>query len=329
MFKKLLLATVLAVTAVGQSFAADMLKMIPEEADFVLQINVSKILAMPEVQKQIKDNFEKQPEQKKQYEEIKAKSGFDPMTDFHNFVLFSSGNFAEGAEPLAGALIEGKYDIEKIAKAIQEDKGAAKDVDVTVVDGFKAIVPKNPKDGYGLFLDNQFVAVGSQSGIEAVKKVKLGKSQNIENKKDFYAILSKIDTKSTVSGAGLLPKALKEQCAKNPNAQFISNINFFRFDFNNDTNMIFNLLAEVDDEKNVDTVMTQLNGFAAMLKMFAAQSPEAAEILNLLEISKDKTNVKLSLNVPAEKMAELKKKLEEKAKELQEKKGLDINAPRE
>ncbi len=330
MFKRLMLvAALMVVTVAGQSFAADFLKMIPEDADFVLQLNVSKILAMPEVQKQINDGFAKEPEKKKTYEELKGKTGFDPLKDISSFVLFSSGSVKEGAEALAGAIVEGKYDIEKIISVIKEDEDFKKDAELTVIDGFNAIVPKNTKDGYGMFLDNQFVAVGSQSGVDAIKAVKLGKAKNVENKKDFYAILSKLDTKSTVCGAGLLPKAFKEKVAKNPNAAAFANINLFRFDFNNDANMVFNLSAEIDDAKNVETVMTQLNGYVAMIKMFAAQEPAVAEIVNMLTVTSEGTSVKMGLNVPAEKLAELKAKLEEKAKQMQEQKANDANAPRE
>ena len=104
MFKKIMLTAALAVAVTGQAlFAADMTKLIPEETDFLLQINVAKILTLPEVQKQIADEFAKQPDQKKTYEELKAKSGFDPLKDLTNLVLFSSGKAVEGQEALGVA----------------------------------------------------------------------------------------------------------------------------------------------------------------------------------------------------------------------------------
>ena len=109
MFKKLMVTAAVAVALTGQAlFAADITTVIPEDTDFVLRINVSKILTLPEVQKQINEGFEKQPEQKKTYEELKTKSGFDPLKDISNITLFSSGKAIEGQEALGGALIEGK-----------------------------------------------------------------------------------------------------------------------------------------------------------------------------------------------------------------------------
>ena len=335
MFKKILMTAAIAVAITGQAlFAADITKMIPEDTDFILQVNVAKILAMPEIQKQINDEFEKQADQKKTYEEVKAKSGFDPLKDLTNVVLFSSGKVLDGKEAVGGALIEGKYDIEKIIKVIKEDENAKKDVDVTVVDGFNCVVPKNSKDGYGMFLDNQYVVVGSQTGVDAVKAVKMGKGKTIENNKAFIAILNKIDSKSTISGAGILPQAFKEKCKQNPNAAAFANIDSFFFDFNNDKNMVFNLNAEVDKAENVNNVLTQVNGFVAMIKMFASQAgPEISEAVNMLTASNTGTTIKLSLDIPAEKVAEIKAKLQEKAKQmeqqkLEQQKGNE-NAPRE
>ena len=337
MFKKIMLTAALAVAVTGQAlFAADMTKMIPEDTDFLLQINVSKILSMPEVQKQINDEFEKQPEQKKTFEELKAKSGFDPLKDLSNVVLFSSGKGGEeGKETLGGALLEGKFDIEKIVKVIKEDENAAKDVNVSVVDGFNCIVPKNSKDGYGMFLDNQYVVVGSQSGVDSVKAIKMGKGKNIETNKDFLAIINRIDSKATISGAGILPKAFKDKCAQNPNAAALANINTFFFDFNNDKNLVFNLNAEVDKDENVNNVMTQVNGYLAMIKMFAGQAgPEIAEAVNMLTATNTGKTIKLSLDIPAEKVAEIKAKIQERAKQMQEQQkqqnqGGDANAPRQ
>ncbi len=330
MFKKLMLTAAIAVAITGQAlFAADITKMIPEDTDFILQVNVSKILAMPEVQKQIKDSFEKQPDQKKTYEELKTKSGFDPLTDISNITLFSSGKAVEGQEALGGALIEGKFDIEKIVKVIKEDEGATKDVNVTVVDGYNCVVPKNGKDGYGMFLNNQYVVVGSQSGVDAVKAINMGKGKTIETNKAFVGILGKVNSKATLSGAGLLPASFKAKCAQNPNAAALANINSFFFDFSNDDNMIFNLNAEVDSAENVNTVMTSVNGYIAMIKMFSAQLPEVQEAVNMLTATNEGTTIKLNLNIPAAKVAEIKAKLEERAKQFQEQKGGDANAPRQ
>ena len=324
-----MLSAALVVAITGQAlFAADLTKMVPEDTDFIFQINVSKILKMPEVQKQIKESFEKSPEQKKTYEDLIASSGFDPLKDINSITLFSSGKIIEGKEPVGGALIEGKFDIEKIVKVIKDDEAAKKDVDVTMVDGFNCVVPKNNKEGYGIFLDNQYAVVGSQLGVDAVKAIKMGKAKALENNKNFLAVMNKANTKATLCGAGLLPASFKEKCAQNPNAAALANIDSFFFDFNNDDNMILNLNAEVDKAENVNNVLTQVNGYIAMIKMFSSQVPEITEAVNMLTATSEGTTIKLNLNIPAAKVAEIKAKLQEKAKQMQEQHG-GPNAPRQ
>lgn len=330
MLKKLMLTAAMVVALTGQAiFAADFNKMIPAETDFIFQINVSKILAMPEVQKQITDALNKEPEQKKTYEELKTKSGFDPLKDIKNIVLFSSGKIIEGQEAVSGALIDGNFNIAKIVDIIKNDENAKKDVSVTVVDGFNCVVPKNSKEGYGMFLDNQFAVVGSQSGVNRVKEIKMGKGQALTTNKAFLSIANKANTNATLSGAGLLPQAFKDKCKQNPNAAPLANIDSFYFDFNNDKNMVFNLIAQVDKAENVNVVMTAVNGFTSMIKMVAgSQLPELADALNLITIVNEDTSIKIAFDIPAEKIAQIKAKLEEKAKEIQNPAG-GVNAPRQ
>ena len=291
------------------------LSLIPQSADFVIIINVTKLLAIPEIQELISEKFEKQPAQKKTYEQLKIYSGFDPLKDISNIILFSSGKVVDGQEILGGAIIEGKFDVDKIIKLIKEDKNTKKDVELTVIDGFNYVVPKNNKDGYGIFLDNQHVVIGNKIGVNAVKEVKKGKAKTIQANIDFLDIINKIDSNAAVSGAGILPQAFKDKCAKNPNAASLAKINTFCFDLNKDRNLVFNLNIEVDKKENVNNVMTQVNGYLAMIKMFAGQAgPEIAEAANMLTATNTETTIKLSLDVPAAKVAEIKAKIEEKAK---------------
>ena len=292
----------------------DILDLIPEDTDCIVHINASKILAVPEVQKQITEEFEKQPEQKKVYEELKSKSGFDPLKDLSNITLFSSGKAFDGQETIGGFLIKGNFDVKKIVKVIQDDEEASKGVDVKTVDGYYCIVPQNNKDGYGMFLDNQYAVLGSQLGVNAVKAVANGKAKPVK-----HSVFKQINSNATISGAGILPQAFKDKCTQNPNAAALANINTFYFDFNNDDNMILNLNAEVDKANNVNDVLTQVNGYIAMIKMFAGQiGPEMAEAANMITVTNNGTTIKLNLNIPAAKVAEIKAKLQERAKQMQE-----------
>lgn len=307
------------------------MKVVPESADFVFKINLSKIMAMPSTVKQIEENFAKNPEQKKTFDEIKAKTGFDVYKDLNSVVVFASSKVAQSGmqDALAGAIFEGKFDPSKICEVIKADEKATKDVEVTVVDGYNTILPKDKKEGCGVFLNNNLLVTGSMPGADAVKSVFAGKAKSVESRKDFFSVISKLDSKATVTGAGIFPEEFKANMKQNPQAEALSALNYFFFDLSNDDNLVLNFNAEVDDEKNVEKVETSINGFVAMVKMLAAQSPEASQIVNALAVSKEGKTVKLNLNVPAEQMKKIMEALEAKAKQMQNNGGADANAPRE
>jgi hypothetical protein len=220
---------------------------------------------------------------------------------------------------MAGAILRGKFDTAKIINAIKSDKKAGKEVEITKIDGFDAVVPLNKKDGYGLFLDATTAVVGAENGVMRVKDIKKGKAKNVSTRKDFFKIIKKMDTSATLSGSGVIPADLKEKVRANPQAAPLAALNYFFFSFNHGNNIVFNFNGEVDKKENVDMVLTSLNGFLAMLKMFAAQAPEAAEVLNMVKLTSKGTTVAVNLNVPKAKLEEIKKKMEDRIKEMKQK----------
>ena len=298
--------------------AKSYLDLIPMETDFIIKIDVSKVLAFPEVQKQIIESFEKQPNQQRTYEELKAKSGFDPLKDISSITLFSSGKGIKANETLGGALIEGNYDIEKIINVIKEDKAARNDLKIKKIDGFYSIIPNNNKDGCGMFLDNQYLVIGSNLGVNAVKSVKQLKSKSLVNNNVFKGLLNKIDSKATIIGAGFLSNSFKAMCTQNPNAATLANIDSFFFDFNNDKNMVLNFTANINNISNVNNVLNQINGYIAMIKMFAStQAPEISEVLNYLNATTNGTTINMNIDIPSTKVAEIRSKLQERANNIQ------------
>ncbi|HNW34577.1 MAG TPA: hypothetical protein PKM25_06580, partial [Candidatus Ozemobacteraceae bacterium] len=106
----------------------------------------------------------------------------------------------------------------------------------------------------------------------------------------------------------------KDQAKANPQAAPLAAVNSLFFSFNYDANLTFNFTGEVDKKENMDAVMTSLNGFLAMVKMLAGQTPEAAEILNMIKVEAVETAAKITLNVPKAKLDEVRKKIEERMK---------------
>lgn len=317
MLTKRFLVTVLLLAATAMSaMAGDLMQLVPENTAFLLNLNLGKMFSTDAIKKQIDEGMAKQtPDQKKAYDEFVTKTGIDPFKHLKNVVVFAAPKTDPKSEKQdAGVLIDGSFEVAKILESIKSDKKAAEDVSIEKYEGFDAVKGKKDADGMGVFLDNTTAVVGTLPAIKTVVDVKNAKGKNISTNAALGSLLKKVDTGATLWGVGLIPQTLKDQAKANPQAAPLAAVNSLFFSFNYDADLTFNFTGEVDKKENMDQVMTSLNGFLAMVKMLAGQTPEAAEILNLIKVEAVETAAKITLNVPKAKLDEVKKKIEERMK---------------
>ncbi len=317
MLKRILALTIVLLLGSNlAAFAADLIQLVPETSSFVFAINLEKILKTDAIKKQVEEGMAKQtPEQKKLYDEFIAKTGLNPLQHLQQIMIFASGQIdPKLGKPEAGVLINGTFDVAKIIAAIKADEKAAADVNIDKFEGFDCIKAKKEAEGMALFLDGNTGVVGSNEALKSVVGVKKGTTKNITANAAFGNLLKKVDTSASFYGVGLIPETLKAKAKENPQAAPLAALNAFFLSFNYDNDLVFSFNGEVDDKKNMDGVMTSLNGFLAMIKMIAGQTPEAAEILNMIKIESTDTSARISLSVPKAKLDEVKKKLEERMK---------------
>ena len=315
--KKLILMTVMLFAVLNlTAFAGTPLDLVPEDAAFVVSFNLGKLLTTEAIKKQVDEGMAKQtPDQKKSYDEFVAKTGIDPLKNIKEVYMFiNAKGDAKTDKPKGGVLINGTFNPEQIFKAIKEDKNAAADTVIEKFEGLDVIKGKKDPDSMGAFLDNNTALIGSAEVVKAIVAVKAGKGKNIASNAAFGTVLKKADIAAGVWGVGLVPQALKEQAKANPQAAPLAAINALFFSFNYDPDLNFNFTGEVDKKESMDGVMTSLNGFLAMIKMMAGQSPEAAEILNMIKVEAADTSAKINLSVSKTKLDEIKKKIEDKMK---------------
>ncbi|MFZ2957106.1 MAG: hypothetical protein WA705_09470 [Candidatus Ozemobacteraceae bacterium] len=317
MLKKISFVTMLFVLALSASaFAGDLMGLLPQDTAFIVNVNMGKMLTTDMVKKQVEDGLAKQsPEQKKSYDEFVSKTGLDPLKNIQEIMVYVVGKVDPKAEkPEVGVLINGSFDVAKILKAVSEDPKAKEDTIVEKFEGFDAIRGKKEADGTAVFLDANTVVIGTAPALKAVVAVKNGKGPSLATNAAFANLLKKADIGASVFGVGLMPASLKEQAKANPQAAPLAAINALFFAFNYDNDLTFNFTGELDKKESLEGVMTSLNGFLAMVKMIAGQSPEAGEVLNMIKIEGAETTAKITLKVAKAKLDEIKKKIEEKAK---------------
>ncbi|MBF0406006.1 MAG: hypothetical protein HQM10_01540 [Candidatus Riflebacteria bacterium] len=316
MLKKVFLLAVLLFSSLSCVSAVDLLSLAPESTSFVINVNFEKMMSSEALKKQVEENMAKQtPEQKKAFEEFITKTGIDPFKSIKGLLVFVSTKIDEKTQkPDAAVLIDGTFEIEKVLAAIKADPKASADAVIEKFEGFDCIKGKKTGEGIGVFLDANSAVIGNEGSVKTVIDIKKGAGKSMKTNPNLEALLKKADTAATIWGAGLIPPQVKEQAKNNPQMQPLAAVNALFFSFNYDKEIAFDFTGEIDKKESLEGVMTSLNGFLAMVKMMAGQSPEAAQILNLIKVEGAETTAKISLRVPQTTLDEIKKKIEEKIK---------------
>lgn len=277
----LLLVTVGVVAAPSPAAESD--KLLPNDANFVVTINVKQMLDSPLFKKlddkfNIKDALKKNAETKQAIETI----GLDPLKDLDQVVLSGSG----GKQDEALVLIQGNFDKTKLeaaaSKAALDDKNGLK---ILKEGGYTVYEMTNKKDAqivYGAIVDNSTIVASPKKDyvLEALDK-KAGKKP-AAMKKDLADLLAKADAKQSVSvvvavSQGLGGPGAQEIADKLKN--IVGGINV-----TDDIKLSFNLAAKdetaaKDVAKQIDEGLGQVKAFAGIM---AAQNKQLAPVIDVL-----------------------------------------------
>ena len=63
MSKRIILAVIMAIIAFTQAYAAELMQLVPQNAGFVVKINVEKLLSSPEVKAYIEKTISEHPKE--------------------------------------------------------------------------------------------------------------------------------------------------------------------------------------------------------------------------------------------------------------------------
>lgn len=277
--------------------------LVPVEADFILVAKINKLMEKPLAHKYINENYLETPEKRAAYAEFIMNTDINVLEDVHEIVIFTSGT-TNTSNHIAGAILKGRFNAKKLFKAISKDTNASKDIEMTQIDGFDAIIPKNKNDGFGLFIDERTSVLGTEQGVLAVKDVKLGKKQGLDNRKDFVSVLHKFNINAHLSCAGLVPQDLKEKLKANAQAAPLADVDYFFVELDLDAGFKFNLGVEVNTVQNIDNVKTALNGFLVFLKQTLKDQPIYA-VLEQVELKDKSTAITACLDLNNEQLEKI------------------------
>ncbi len=268
MFKKFFLFVLCVLFVIPQSFAADLLTLVPSEAGLVLRANIKQLTSIPEIKKNIEEIAKKQG--KEYFDQVKD-TGFDPLNDIHSLVAFmpmENIQKADGAKANVAFIAQGNFNVEKLLEVLKDNKSAEGKVEISVEDGFQTVTHINEAQGNSkmLFFDNNTVVIGTETGVESVKAIKLSKKGGILTKKDFAVTVQKLNPNATIAVAVDLPNEAKQFLGANEQSKALSTIKFLSLDLTLKTDLDINITGDFDSNAKMADVEKCLKTFGDILK---------------------------------------------------------------
>ncbi len=328
--------------AAGAATAEDMVRMFPKEALGLLVIDVNRAMQTEAAQKMIanKDSAPK-------YQEFVKETGIDPQKD----VYFLAGALIGNIDKPEGTIIlNAKFNKDALLAKIKEKGGELKESvyeGVTIYEihppvktalpeeskapeaqGQEEAKPVEPqaeqppaekveapeKPGYGAFLSDSNIALGTEAGVKDVIDVLKGKKENVFKNAELAKLIKESNKKAMLWAAlNVPPEAVKKMTESNPMLASLAGVNslLLSFDYRDKAVQAEIKLMGGDAAKNKQ-IADFLTGMKALGGMAGSSKPSVGELMNKIEITSGPDFVSVKADIPED----LLNKLGEEAKKM-------------
>lgn len=298
--KKYALALAVAFALAVTPAFAGLIDLVPADAPFVVNLNMTKMFTFEPMKKMIDESFGTgTPEGKKALEEFVAKLGFDPFKQLANIMVYSpeAGFKAEDMKDHVGILVDGTFEAKKLLEGLKNDADFQKQIDLVEFEGLSAIAGK-ASGRKAAFLDDKTAVMGPDVVIKTAATVKNGKAKSLATTPAFAAMLKKVDANAGVWGCALVTEDMKAQAKANPVSAPLAAANamFLSVSFGNE--MAINAGAEVAKADEAKAVAECIKNYVDMFKAWAVDVPEIVDVFKQAKIDIDGTTVKFGLALP-------------------------------
>ena len=269
MFKKFLLIVFFLLLTLSQSFAAELLDLVPSNTEIVIRSNIKQITHIPELKQKIQDIIKEQD--KNEYiKSIKA-CGFNILTDVDSLLMFmplGATNPQEALKAEIAFIVSGKFNVEKIIDALKSNNELSEKLVISEEDGFQTITSIDAEKGNTkiLIIDPTTVVCGTEPGVASAKMVKLGKREGIKTNKDFSAVIAKLNDKASIAVAAILPDQAREFFASKEQSKPLSTIQYLSMDFTKNDNLDINIIGDFSASAKMTEINKVLTDFFDTLK---------------------------------------------------------------
>jgi len=272
-------------------------RLLPGDTEQVVHINIKQILgsqlfkkyALPDIEKQLKDN--------KEYKQLQEATGVDVLKDVNSIIIANSGTTGKKAL----VILRGRFDQDKIHKSASAfadlDKEKLKISKLGELNLYEA--SGNGQTVFATFIDGTTIVASPEKDI--VTAAADGKGGKIS--KDLAAALEATDTKQSIWMAGLVPEEATKalgQAQQGP-AQAIKKIKAGGAGVTITDSITVSGSASTGDADAAKEVAKALDAAKGLLTFFAATNeqvkPFADEVLKTLDIKTKEGNVSVSFKL--------------------------------
>ncbi|HBI44675.1 MAG TPA: hypothetical protein DDY78_17760 [Planctomycetales bacterium] len=273
----------------------------PADAELVVSIDVSQILASDIYKKFAKDELEKlllTPSVKKELTDV----GLNPLTDIHKLLITSAGT----EKPKVLFVAYGKFDVDKIkAGAEKAAKDKPDELKIAAKDG-KTIYEGKGSDGKEFFayLDPNGNTVLASTERDYLMTAIANKSAGPG--KEMQDALSKVGGKESIWLAAIITKEMKKQLASMNWAKDLApKLDAVTGAINVANDVQTNVVIHTTDAKAATDVKKLLNQVKPLLTLGAQSAGEEAapvlsEVVDNIKITTEENSVKINLKVTEE-----------------------------
>ncbi len=295
----------------GKAKAEDMLRLIPREVMAVFFVDLHQVLTMELADKSLKDE-----KTQHKLQEFIQETGIDPQKD----IFFLAGALTKEADkpnPEGMGIINLRYNKETLLARIKEEMekkpGEKQELLDTKYSSF-TIYSVKWEHGEGAsfcFLDDSNIVVGNENEVKSVIDVLEKKTESVLKNEALSQLLTKTNKEAMFWAAlHLPPEMMNAIVSQNPNLSDLASVSAacLYFDYANKAVSGEIKVMSVDSTKN-QQVAEFLNGIRALGGLLVANDPDAAEVLNRIEISSGADHVKIYISIPEELLDRMGKKL--------------------
>jgi hypothetical protein len=270
----------------------------PADAEVIVSIDVSQILASDVYKKFAKDELEKLLLNANVKKELTA-IGLDPLKDVHKLLITTAGT----EKPKVLIVAYGKFDVDKVkAAAEKEARDKPDELKITTEDG-KTIYEGKGGEGrdFYAYLNPNGTTVLASSQKDYLMTAIANKSGGPG--KEMQDVLSKVGGKESIWLAAIITKELRKVMASTPSAKDLApKLEAVTGTINVTKDVETNLVIHTTDAKAAADVKKILNQVKPLLTLAAQGAGEDAgpilsEVVDNLKITTEENSVRLNLKV--------------------------------